>query len=374
MRHSDRPITNPEDDVLSRSDFALALARSIDQLTVAKDGFVIGLVGGWGAGKSSVVELTLRHLLHCEMARVADEGDPSLEGLEKMSKKFSRVAPVIEAMIANKMNVDLWERNHREREFLRASANPEDAQLAFEYWRLKRLVEDNPRNIVVRFSPWLFPGRAELASALMSDLARAVGEQLGNEVKQAFASVLGRLAQAGPIVGAATDIFTGTGVGGFLASGVDISDKLAKRLTTGPTLEDVRERLRRALRALGEKKVLVVIDDLDRLTPAEAVEMVSLLKGLGDLPNVVYLLCYDEDRLADLIETELSLDGKEFLHKIVQYPVHLPPLDTIDISRLLDADLQELLPTLQPSDQKRLGNAWFLVLRFYLRTPRDVRR
>ena len=374
MRHSDRPITNPDDDALGRSDFALALARSIDQLTVAKDGFVIGLIGNWGAGKSSVVELTLRHMKHSEMVRAAGQGTPSLDDLEEMSRKFSRVEPVIETMIDSNMNVDLWERNHRDREFRRASDSPEDARLALEYWRLKRLVEDDPRNIIVRFSPWLFPGRAELASALMSDLARAVGEKLGSEVKEAFASVLGRLAQAGPVVGTATDIFTGTGIGGFFASGVDISDKLAKRLTTGPTLESVRERLRRALRSLGAKKVLVVIDDLDRLTPSEAVEMVSLLKGLGDLPNVVYLLCYDEDRLADLIKTELELDGREFLQKIVQYPVHLPPLDTTDITRLLDADLGQMLPDLQPGYQSRLSDAWYLVLRFYLRTPRDVRR
>lgn len=62
MHHSDRPISHPNDDVLGRSDFALALARSIDQLSVARDGFVIGLIGAWGTGKSSVVELTIRYL------------------------------------------------------------------------------------------------------------------------------------------------------------------------------------------------------------------------------------------------------------------------------------------------------------------------
>ena len=235
-------------------------------------------------------------------------------------------------------------------------------------------MENEPRNIVVRFSPWLFPGKAELASSLISDLARAIGEKLGSEVKEAFASVLGRLAQAAPLAGAAADVVTGGAFGGLISSGVDVSDKLAKRLTTGPTLESVRERLRRALRRLEMRKVVVVVDDLDRLTPSEAVEMVSLLKGLGDLPNVVYLLCYDEHRLAELIGTELMLDGHEFLQKIVQYPVHLPPLDETDIARLLDADLQGLLPTLTQEEQQRLSYAWILIIKHYVRTPRDVRR
>ncbi|CDX16995.1 hypothetical protein MPLDJ20_110080 [Mesorhizobium plurifarium] len=374
MRYSDHPISHPDDDILGRSDFALALARSIDQLAVAKDGFVIGLIGAWGAGKSSVVELTLRYLKHEEMVRASGNTQPSIQDLEEMSRKFTRVEPVTNALIAGNLDVDLWERNHRDREFLKACGSNEDAALALEYWRLKRKVENDPRNIVVRFSPWLFPGKAELASALISDLARAIGERLGSEVQEAFAAILSRLTQAVPLAGAATDVITGGAFGGLLASSLDISDKLAKRLTSGPTLESVRDRLRQALRALGTKKVVVVVDDLDRLTPAEAVEMISLLKGLGDLPNVIYLLCYDELRLAKLIKTDLRLDGHEFLQKIVQYPVHLPPLDPTDISRLLDADLQEILPTLRSDDQRRLGYAWYLVLRHYLRTPRDVRR
>ena len=193
-------------------------------------------------------------------------------------------------------------------------------------------------------------------------------------MREAFASVLSRLTQAVPLAGAATDVISGGAFGGLLSAGVDISDKLAKRLTTGPTLESVRSRLKQVLRGLDNRKVVVVIDDLDRLTPAEAVEMVSLLKGLGDLPNVVYLLCYDEERLAQLIHTELEVDGLEYLQKIVQYPVHLPPLDTTDISRLLDADLRLLIQSWSDTDHRRLASAWILVLSRYIRTPRDVRR
>jgi predicted KAP-like P-loop ATPase len=374
MRHSDRPITHPDDDALGRSDFALALSRSIDQLAVAKDGFVIGLIGEWGAGKSSVIELTLRYLEHGEMIRLERGAPPSLDDLEEMSRKFSRVKPITEELLAQKLNVDLWERHHRDREFRRACDSQEDSELALRYWHLKRWVENSPKNLVVRFSPWLFPGKAELASALISDLARAVGEKLGNEVREAFSAVLSRLSQAAPIVGATADVLTSGAFGGLLSSGLDISDRLAKKLTTGPTLESARDRLRGSLRNLGDRKIVVVIDDLDRLTPAEAVEMVSLLKGLGDLPNVVYVLCYDERRLSDLISTALQLDGLEYLQKIVQYAVHLPRLDAADISRLLQSDLQEIIPEIDDNDARRLRTAWILVLRHYLRTPRDVRR
>jgi predicted KAP-like P-loop ATPase len=51
MRYSDRPITRPGEDALGRASFALELARSIDNLSVAGDGFVMALVGEWGSGK-----------------------------------------------------------------------------------------------------------------------------------------------------------------------------------------------------------------------------------------------------------------------------------------------------------------------------------
>ena len=54
MRYrSDRPITRPGDDALGRSGFALEVARSIDNLTIANEGFVMALVGEWGSGKTS---------------------------------------------------------------------------------------------------------------------------------------------------------------------------------------------------------------------------------------------------------------------------------------------------------------------------------
>lgn len=374
MRYSDRPISNPAEDALGRSEFAMALARSIDQLTVVNDGFVIGLIGEWGAGKSSVVELTLRYLVHGDMIRAEKGNSPTFQDLEDMADRFSKVEPVTEALLESKLNVDLWERNHRDLEFLKACGSQADADLALKYWRLKREIGNNPRNLVVRFSPWLFPGKAELASALISDLARAVGEKLGSEVHQAFSAVLGRISQAAPIVGAAADVLSGQAFGGLFSSGMGVADQLAKKLTMGPTLESARHKLRLALARADGKKIIVVIDDLDRLTPAEAVEMVSLLKGLGDLPNIVYVLCYDEMRLSELIRTELQLDGAEYLQKIVQYPVHLPPLDPTDISRLLENDLEQIVPELEEAEVRRLRTAWVLVLRHYLRTPRDVRR
>lgn len=373
MRYSDRPISHPQDDLLNRSNFALALARAIDNLTVAQDGFVIGLLGPWGSGKSSVVELTLRFLRHLEMQR-ASETNLDFGTLDQMADQFALAKPKLDEFLESGLDAHLWDRNHSDREFSRTCGSPETAALAKDYLSLLRKLELQPRNIIVRFSPWLIAGNAELASALISDMGRELGERLGEEMRQAFAALLERLSQVVPLAGAAVDVASGGTAGGLFSAAFDVSDRMARRMTSGPTLDSVRDKLRRKLQALRDCKIVVVIDDLDRLTPGEAVEMVSLVKGLGDLPNVVYLLCCDERRLAELLRTHLGLDGREYLEKIIQYSVHLPTLDPADLSRLLDADLSELLPPLDNADRARLSHVWFSIIRRYTSTPRDVRR
>jgi predicted KAP-like P-loop ATPase len=101
--------------------------------------------------------------------------------------------------------------------------------------------------------------------------------------------------------------------------------------------------------------------------------MVSLVKSLGDLPNVIYLLSFDRTNLAKLLSEGTKLDGTEFLEKIVQYPVNLPPISRMSLAKLLDADLTEMLGQLDSSQTRRLGRTWYFALRHYLKTPRDVR-
>jgi hypothetical protein len=52
----DAPISNPKEDRLGRAEFAEQLAHQI-QLTPLGPGFVVALVGPWGAGKSSVLRM-----------------------------------------------------------------------------------------------------------------------------------------------------------------------------------------------------------------------------------------------------------------------------------------------------------------------------
>jgi predicted KAP-like P-loop ATPase len=381
VRYSDKPINRPGEDALGRASFSLELARSIDGLIIAQQGFVIAVLGEWGSGKSSVVELALRFLTHLEMERASHtillgDSNPvqqSLDQLEELATTFDKIRDRVTAYDSLNLNFPAAQRNYRLNLFQSWLRSDSDALNADRYWRLQQKIDERRRTIQVRFSPWLIAGRAELASALLSELGRALGDKLGTDVKKAFASILKRLAEFAPIAGAGLDLATGHGVGKLLTAGASWSASLAGSMVSGPTLDDLRENLKAALRALQNQRILVIVDDLDRLTPSEAVEMASLIKSLGDLPNVIYLLSYDESNLARLIQEGAKVEGRDFLRKIVQYAVHLPLPAGNDLAKLLDADLTTIIGELSPDDQERLGITWYFIFRHYLRTPRDVR-
>ena len=74
MFDADRPITNSAQDKLNRTLFAKNLARC---MLGHKDpnSFVVGLYGGWGTGKTSLLNLTLEEL-HAAGSNMLDEEKP----------------------------------------------------------------------------------------------------------------------------------------------------------------------------------------------------------------------------------------------------------------------------------------------------------
>ena len=58
---ADKPIRTPEEDVLGRTKMARSFAERIIELDAA-EGVVVGVLGPWGSGKTSFVNLVRIHL------------------------------------------------------------------------------------------------------------------------------------------------------------------------------------------------------------------------------------------------------------------------------------------------------------------------
>ena len=125
-----------------------------------------------------------------------------------------------------------------------------------------------------------------------------------------------------------------------------------------------------------EKKILVTIDDIDRLTKEEIRQIFKLVKSVANFPNVVYLLAFDEHVVAQALEDGQAISGKEYLKKIIQAPFELPRPEKSGLESFLCKRLDLLLTQVPQErfDQQR----WYTILRsgilYYINTPRDIIR
>ena len=130
------------------------------------------------------------------------------------------------------------------------------------------------------------------------------------------------------------------------------------------TLHELRESLNKSIRESlrGNKRgVIVFVDDLDRLNPPVAVEILELLKNIFTLDNCIFVLAIDYDvvvkglkpKYGELTEKN-EREFRSFFDKIIQVPFSLPvnnyrPMDfvlksLVDIEYITDsvADNQEV--------------------------------
>jgi predicted KAP-like P-loop ATPase len=140
------------------------------------------------------------------------------------------------------------------------------------------------------------------------------------------------------------------------------------------SLEETRAELADDLRAL-PKPVLVVIDDIDRITRDETRLLFQHVKANADFPNLVYLLLYHEELVAKHLE-EPSLSGKAFLEKIVQLPLHMPAIPLARVQKVLFSSLDQIIESQQNVhfDQRRWGNLFLGALSAFFSNLRDVNR
>lgn len=120
-------------------------------------------------------------------------------------------------------------------------------------------------------------------------------------------------------------------LGSVLDKGVDIAEQF---ISENETPTEIKHQISQKLQKLQELDVgfVVMLDDLDRLEPEQAVEVVRLVRSVADFPKVAYLMCYDREVLAHALETGLNVsDGDLFLQKVVQLTFSIPLPEPFDL-------------------------------------------
>jgi predicted KAP-like P-loop ATPase len=296
---ADLPIKTKGEDRLNRTGFASAIAKIISCWR-NRPSLVIGLFGEWGSGKSSIKNMIVESLA---------------------------------------------ERT------------------------------DNPVTIV-EFSPWQFSGQEMLTQAFFTELGKAIGKSDGsddNTAKRRAAkwklyssalSMFATVARTWQTVTHPTDPLYRVASSASLALGG--ASEVAKAGAEGVQAEanintisvsELKTELSNDLSSLS-RPLLVILDDVDRLTKEEIRLTLQLVKANADFPNIIYLLLAQRDAVRNALKEIAPENADEFMEKIIQVSFDTPTVNRRQLEALLLDGLNGLLSS--PGLERRFSRKYWL--------------
>lgn len=218
--------------------------------------------------------------------------------------------------------------------------------------------------VVLTFNGWLFEGYEDAKIALMGTILDEIKKRrtIAGKAKYLFERQVKRLnlfRVLTPIFkyGLAFALGGPAGVGiAAAADGATLAAQAASKVREIDS-DDVRglfaegggEQLRTAVREfrtdfqalLEETKVerlVVIVDDLDRCLPDTIIETLEAIKLFLFAPRTAFIIGTDERlvkyavrRRFPEIQGERAEVGRDYLEKLIQFPVHIPPLDACEL-------------------------------------------
>ncbi|MDQ1354093.1 MAG: NTPase protein [Acidobacteriota bacterium] len=182
---------------------------------------------------------------------------------------------------------------------------------------IKKLESDNV--VIIQFDPWYYGGEAAILNAFYDQLEKAFSTKfIFPDIKKSIARYL-RI------------ISTGVSFSGFK---FDIHSPIL-------SIEKTKEQIENYIQKTG-KKVLIIIDDIDRLQPDEMALVFKLVRKNTNFKNTIFLLIFDESLVKKTLEEKIGID-RNFLDKIINLPIPLPIFEKERISEFLREKIKDLI-------------------------------
>jgi len=225
-------------------------------------------------------------------------------------------------------------------------------------------LKENTNIICIKFNPWRYNDENTLLIQFFQKLAISVDANLktkGEKIGLLFQKY-GKLLKIDiPLI--SVNIGDAVEGAGDILADVDI--------------ETLKMRIGAILEA-NKRKVVVIIDDIDRLDKAEIHSIFRLVKLTADFSNTTYILSFDQDMVASAIGDRFGDGGKQagldFLEKIIQVPLTIPVAQPDALKKycldLIDKSINESEIELSKEDVQRYISEFDENILIRLKTPR----
>lgn len=210
-------------------------------------------------------------------------------------------------------------------------------------------LDEQPQVVTVQCNAWQFQHEEQPLFPLVASVIRLFDDHLSKSM-----ALDGMLEDVEAAAQAITAKDTGRREAIVRAAPVDMSDRIDELLH--------QSHFARAFQLLKEIQVpvgwkfVIVVDDLDRCSPTQAVRLLESIKLVMDHPGFVFVLGVSRDVIEEHLEFTYRKDqgiqafsGSSYLEKLIQLPFPIPR----QRERILDM-ARELASTIEESDLKPL--------------------
>ena len=227
--------------------------------------------------------------------------------------------------------------------------------------------------VIIRFNPWHFSDQNQLIAHFFSEISQSLCRD--------------DLAEKYQKVGRTIQKYSRFFVPFSYLPGLQVVGQIAKALQdVGSATEEAGKAQEQNLNAIKfelnkllaevDSKLLIVIDDIDRLNNTEIRQIFQLVKSLADFPNTVYLLSFDKDIVTNALIKVQEGSGIEYLEKVIQVPLDIPQISISEVQQYFFKKLDELIADVPPEkwDEFHWSNIYHSGLRYMITSLRDVNR
>jgi energy-coupling factor transporter ATP-binding protein EcfA2 len=184
---------------------------------------------------------------------------------------------------------------------------------------MKKEIKEAKFAEIVEFNPWLCNSPEQVTQDFFATLINELSPKhstLSRDLNK-YAKLLNKIAKA------SLSFF-----------GIDLD------LTPGDdSLNKLKENISKKLAKL-PKKVVILIDDTDRLEGNEIFEILRLIRNTADFRNVIYIATYDKEYVTDVLKENKIKDPDNYLEKIFQTEVHLPKIEDYELWETLMKEIE----------------------------------
>ncbi len=134
--------------------------------------------------------------------------------------------------------------------------------------------------------------------------------------------------------------------------------------------EDIESRIQKLVGGLANPRLFIFVDDLDRLDPQVALDLIEGMKNFASYQHCVFILAVDQSVVERGLKSKYGAEltagmAKQFFDKIIQLPFQLP-VNSYDLTAYVSSLLK-----VAPDEAKPFVE---LLRRFGIRNPRTIKR